>query len=183
MSQGIYRYRPTVNIVSTVSMNLDMSVRLLDRLPPNLRAALTKWFPGWQRRGWRTSSNKPVQNADLLRHLLFLLGRRSTDSIQARRAKGLFGAARCQFFYIPGHQGHEGNERADMLANQGATLDIVPDRTDWKTEDDIDAPVLDVEVEEVGGAEHPSGSSTATEWDIVVPDDFDLTEEELAAMP
>jgi len=70
-----------------------------------------------------------------------------------------------------------------MLANQGATLDIVPDRTDWKTEDDIDAPVLDVEVEEVGGAEHPSGSSTATEWDIVVPDDFDLTEEELAAMP
>ena len=30
---------------------------------------ITKWLPGWQKRGWKTADKKPVKNEDLWRRL------------------------------------------------------------------------------------------------------------------
>jgi ribonuclease HI len=67
-----------------------------------VRKGMTEWMAAWKRRGWRTASRKPVQNADLWQRL---------DEL-------------CQYhdvhwYWVRGHQGHEGNERADTLANRG----------------------------------------------------------------
>ena len=28
--------------------------------------SMTKWLPGWKRKGWKTSAGQPVKNQDLL---------------------------------------------------------------------------------------------------------------------
>lgn len=66
-----------------------------------LRKGVTEWMPQWKRRGWRTASNKPVANRDLWEELDALLQRHHV-----------------RFHWIRGHTGHEGNERADALANR-----------------------------------------------------------------
>jgi len=66
-----------------------------------LRKGVTEWMPQWKRRGWRTASNKPVANRDLWEELDALLQRHHV-----------------RFHWIRGHSGHEGNERADDLANR-----------------------------------------------------------------
>ena len=33
---------------------------------------ITKWLPGWQKRGWKTADKKPVKNEDLWRRLASL---------------------------------------------------------------------------------------------------------------
>jgi ribonuclease HI len=68
-----------------------------------LRNGITKWLPGWQRNGWLTKDRKPVKNADLWERL----------DVAVRRHD-------VQWFWVKGHAGHPGNERADRLACQGA---------------------------------------------------------------
>lgn len=63
---------------------------------------ITEWLPGWKRRGWRTADNKPVKNDDLWRAL---------DEARARHE--------VKWRWVKGHAGHEGNEKADQLANRG----------------------------------------------------------------
>jgi ribonuclease HI len=63
---------------------------------------MTEWLPGWKRRNWRTSSNAPVKNVDLWQRL---------DALTSQHA--------VEWFWVRGHSGHPGNERADVLANQG----------------------------------------------------------------
>lgn len=63
---------------------------------------ISEWLSAWQARGWRTADRKPVKNADLWMEL---------DAL----ARG----HRVQWFWVRGHAGHPGNERADQLANQG----------------------------------------------------------------
>lgn len=63
---------------------------------------ITEWLPNWIRRNWKTSANKPVKNADLWQRL-------QTASQQHK----------VSWSWVRGHQGHEGNERADFLANRG----------------------------------------------------------------
>lgn len=63
---------------------------------------ITEWLPGWKKRNWKTAARKPVKNADLWQVL---------DEQVARH--------RVQWRWVKGHSGHEGNERADQLANRG----------------------------------------------------------------
>jgi len=63
---------------------------------------LTEWLPGWKARGWRTAARKPVKNAELWQAL----------DAEAQRHQ-------VHWEWVKGHSGHEGNERADALANRG----------------------------------------------------------------
>ncbi|HBP19646.1 MAG TPA: ribonuclease HI [Planctomycetes bacterium] len=60
---------------------------------------ITKWLPGWQRRGWKTASKKPVKNEDLWRKLA---------QLEAEH--------RITWHWVKGHAGDENNERVDRLA-------------------------------------------------------------------
>jgi ribonuclease HI len=67
-----------------------------------LRLGITQWMANWKRRGWKTASRKPVKNQDLWQAL---------DAEAARH--------QIRWHWVKGHSGHEGNERADELANRG----------------------------------------------------------------
>ena len=64
---------------------------------------ITKWLPGWQKRGWKTASKQPVKNEDLWRQLADLNARH-----------------RVTWHWVKGHSGHAENERADQLASDAA---------------------------------------------------------------
>ena len=65
--------------------------------------SLTKWMPGWKKKGWKKSDGKPVLNRDLLEVLDRALTGRDYE-----------------FIWVKGHAGHELNEKADSLANGAA---------------------------------------------------------------
>ena len=67
-----------------------------------VQKGISEWIVGWKARGWRTADKKPVKNADLWQEL-----------DEARRRHDI------QWRWVKGHAGHEGNERADRLANKG----------------------------------------------------------------
>jgi ribonuclease HI len=69
-----------------------------------VRDGITKWMAGWLRNGWRTKAGQPVKNADLWRSL--------ADAVAEHEVTWL---------WVKGHNGDEGNERADALANLGMT--------------------------------------------------------------
>lgn len=66
--------------------------------------SVTKWMPGWKRRGWRKADGKPVLNDDLMKRLDALLTGRKVS-----------------FEWVKGHAGHAMNEIADDLARAAAT--------------------------------------------------------------
>ncbi len=67
---------------------------------------MTEWLRGWKARGWRTASKEPVKNVDLWKRL--------DEATQPHEI---------DWVWVRGHSGHNGNERADALANKGvATL-------------------------------------------------------------
>jgi len=63
---------------------------------------ITEWINGWKARGWRTAAKEPVKNVDLWKKL-----------DEAVRSHDI------DWIWVKGHAGHEGNERADALANKG----------------------------------------------------------------
>lgn len=63
---------------------------------------ITKWIDNWKNRGWKTAAKKPVKNQDLWMAL---------DEARARHD--------VRWFWVRGHNGNVGNERADELANLG----------------------------------------------------------------
>ncbi len=67
-----------------------------------VKGGITEWIDGWKRRGWKTSTKKPVKNEDLWRRL---------DDAQARHS--------VTWEWVKGHAGHPENERADELARAG----------------------------------------------------------------
>ncbi len=66
-----------------------------------VRQGITEWLEAWKARGWKTASKKPVKNKDLWQQLDEAVQRHSIN-----------------WHWIKGHSGHEGNERADQLANR-----------------------------------------------------------------
>ena len=63
---------------------------------------ITEWMDNWKRRNWRTAAKKPVKNADLWQTLDKLM---QTHQVEWQ--------------WVKGHSGHDGNEKADQLANRG----------------------------------------------------------------
>lgn len=63
---------------------------------------ITKWMKDWKKRGWKTAARKPVKNKDLWQAL---------DEAVTRHD--------IEWKWVKGHDGNEGNEEADALANLG----------------------------------------------------------------
>ena len=94
-------------------MELTAAIEALSALKPNngvdlytdstyVRDGITKWIHNWKKNGWRTASKKPVKNVDLWQALDEALSKHEVA-----------------FHWVKGHAGHDGNERADQLANKG----------------------------------------------------------------
>lgn len=65
--------------------------------------SVTKWMPGWKKKGWRKGDGKPVLNLELVQQLdAALVGRRY------------------RFEWVKGHIGHVMNEAADARARAAA---------------------------------------------------------------
>lgn len=97
-------------------MELTAVIRALEQLkrPSQVRVAtdsqyvqkgMTEWIQGWKARGWKTANKEPVKNADLWRLLEEAANRHQIEWV-----------------WVKGHAGHEGNERADALANKGVEM-------------------------------------------------------------
>jgi ribonuclease HI len=67
-----------------------------------VQKGITEWIRGWKARGWRTAAKEPVKNVDLWKKL---------DEAVAQH--------QIEWIWVKGHAGHDGNERADRLANKG----------------------------------------------------------------
>ncbi|MFT4156389.1 MAG: ribonuclease H [Microbacterium sp.] len=65
--------------------------------------SITKWMPGWKRKGWRKADGGPVLNRDLMEAL-----------DEAMRGRDV------EFSWVKGHAGHPLNEAADERANAAA---------------------------------------------------------------
>lgn len=70
-----------------------------------VQQGISSWIHQWKKRGWRTVDKKPVKNEDLWRELDELAGKHHIE-----------------WLWVRGHAGHDGNERADELANRGCAL-------------------------------------------------------------
>jgi ribonuclease HI len=66
--------------------------------------SITKWMPGWKKKGWKKRDGKPVLNVELMKAL---------DAAMAGRD--------VRFEWVKGHAGHELNEAADVRARAVAT--------------------------------------------------------------
>ncbi|QWW20773.1 ribonuclease HI [Schaalia sp. 19OD2882] len=60
---------------------------------------VSKWRPGWKKRGWTKADKQPIKNLDLVKEI--------DRAIQGRTVT---------FEWVKGHAGHPMNERADDLA-------------------------------------------------------------------
>ena len=65
--------------------------------------SITKWMPGWKRKGWKKADGKPVLNVEIMKAL--------DEAMQGRRVR---------LEWVRGHAGHPLNEAADTLANSAA---------------------------------------------------------------
>lgn len=67
-----------------------------------VKDGITQWIENWKNNGWKTAAKKPVKNADLWQALDEAVSRHDIT-----------------WKWVKGHDGDEGNERADELANMG----------------------------------------------------------------
>jgi ribonuclease HI len=65
--------------------------------------SITKWMPGWKKKGWKKADGKPVLNLEIMKAL--------DEAMQGRRVR---------FEWVKGHAGHPLNEAADARANGAA---------------------------------------------------------------
>jgi ribonuclease HI len=94
--------------------------------------SITKWMPGWKKKGWKKRDGKPVLNVELMKAL---------DAAMAGRD--------VRFEWVKGHAGHELNEAADVRARAVATA--------FQTGRPApEGPGFD------GAARHPDGAGTRT---------------------
>ena len=67
-----------------------------------VQKGIKEWILNWKKNGWRSSNKRPVKNQDLWQEL---------DTLNS--------SLKVEWFWVKGHAGHPGNERADFLANEG----------------------------------------------------------------
>lgn len=65
--------------------------------------SITKWMPGWKKKGWKKGDGKPVMNLDLMQEI--------DAAITGRTYR---------FEWVKGHVGHRLNEAADIRARTAA---------------------------------------------------------------
>lgn len=65
--------------------------------------SITKWMPGWKKKGWKKGDGKPVMNLDLMQEI--------DEAIAGRTYR---------FEWVKGHVGHRLNEAADIRARTAA---------------------------------------------------------------
>ncbi len=65
--------------------------------------SITKWMPGWKRKGWKKGDGKPVMNVDLMKEI--------DEALRGRTYR---------FEWVKGHAGHGLNEAADVRARAAA---------------------------------------------------------------
>ena len=70
-----------------------------------VQQGITEWIHNWKKRGWRTADKKPVKNDDLWKTL---------DELAQQHD--------IEWLWVKGHAGHDGNEKADQLANRGVEV-------------------------------------------------------------
>lgn len=68
-----------------------------------LKDGVTKWLEGWKAKGWKTAAKKPVKNQDLW-----------------ERLDAIIHSHEIHWFWVKGHNGNPGNEKADFLATEAA---------------------------------------------------------------
>lgn len=78
-----------------------------------VQKGISQWIKSWKERGWRTADRKPVKNEDLWKQLDQLVQYHEIE-----------------WFWVRGHSGHDGNERADQLANRGVELIVARQQKD-----------------------------------------------------
>ena len=67
-----------------------------------VKNGVQSWMHGWKKNGWKTADKKPVKNLELWQALDEATKRHKID-----------------WKWVKGHAGHDLNERADQLANEG----------------------------------------------------------------
>ena len=67
-----------------------------------VKQGITEWIIKWKSNGFINAKKKPVLNSDLWKQL---------DELASIH--------QVEWYWIKGHSGHPGNERADALANKG----------------------------------------------------------------
>jgi ribonuclease HI len=140
--------------------------------------SVTKWMPGWKRKGWRKGDGKPVLNVELLKEI--------DAEIQGRRYR---------FEWVKGHANHPLNEAADERARAVATAfqgrRPVPSGPGWDGHADA-APGDDpaeadaVEADAERAADPVTAEAEALEAEAPAQPglfDFDAFDEEVAPEP
>lgn len=108
LSQG---YRLTTNnrmellavIVALEALKVPCTVKLHSDSKYVVNAFRQHWVEDWERRGWKKSNKKPVENIDLWKRLMPQIERH-----------------RVTFIWVKGHAGDTYNERCDTLATGAA---------------------------------------------------------------
>ncbi len=115
--------------------------------------AVTKWMPGWKKKGWRKADGQPVMNLDLVKEL--------DRAITGRTYR---------FEWVKGHVGHVLNEAADSRARgaaeafqRGAAPDQGPGFPGGLTAVGVETP------------DAPYASEPATLFSLEAPPLFELT--------
>lgn len=116
LSQG---YKKTTNnrmelmavIAGLEALNRPCEVELYSDSKYVVDAFNQHWIDGWLKKGWKRGKNEPVKNVDLWKRLL------------AAKEKH-----QVKFIWVKGHDGHQQNERCDMLATTAADgTDLIDD--------------------------------------------------------
>jgi ribonuclease HI len=91
-------------LLSAMDPDVPLEIRMDSQYAMN---AVTKWLPGWKRKGWKTAAGKPVANQELVERIDALLDGREVE-----------------FRYVPAHQvdGDRLNDFADRAASQAAVV-------------------------------------------------------------
>lgn len=107
-SQG---YKKTTNnrmellavIIGLEALTKPCNVQLYSDSQYVVKAFNDHWIDGWVKKGWKRGKNEPVKNVDLWKRLL-----------EAKKPHNV------EFIWVKGHNGHEMNERCDVLATTAA---------------------------------------------------------------
>lgn len=114
-SQG---YKKTTNnrmellavIIGLEALTRPCNVQLYSDSQYVVKAFNDHWIDSWLKNGWKNSKKEPVKNVDLWKRLL-----------EAKKPHNV------EFIWVKGHNGHEMNERCDILATTAADGDDLLD--------------------------------------------------------